>query len=58
MQGQVSKKSTHGNQKDKPASSSKVYALIEGQTTIISIVPDGSNVKKGDRRLRARLGFA
>jgi len=34
------------------------YCLVEGQTTIIRITPEGTKVKKGGSRLRAGLGGA
>jgi HlyD family secretion protein len=46
--GEDGKKATSENQKGDTAGSMKAYALVEGQTTIISIIPDGSKVKKGD----------
>jgi HlyD family secretion protein len=46
--GDGGKKATSGNQAGDTAGSMKAYALVQGQTTIISIVPDGSKVKKGD----------
>ena len=33
---------------DRPVRSEQAYCLVQGQTTIISIVPEGSLVKKGD----------
>ena len=41
-------KSTQGKRALKTAGDGKIYALVEGTTSIISLVPDGSTVKKGD----------
>jgi len=46
--GKASKKSTLRNQEGKTAGSTMVFSLVGGQNTIITIVPDGSKVKKGD----------
>jgi len=46
--GEYGKKAKSENQKGDTAGSIKAYALVEGQTTIISIIPDASKVKKGD----------
>jgi HlyD family secretion protein len=40
-------KSAKSIEKAKTADSGKVYSLVQGQTTIIMLVPDGSTVKKG-----------
>ncbi len=41
-------KSAQGKRALKAAGDGKIYALVEGTTSIISLVPDGSTVKKGD----------
>jgi HlyD family secretion protein len=45
--GKVGKKAIR-DRENNPAGSSKAYSLVEGQTTIIKILPDRSQVKKGE----------
>ena len=50
----VSQKLDSAFEKVKRTNSQKLYSLVEGQTAIVELVPDGSKVKKGQRRLLAR----
>jgi HlyD family secretion protein len=43
----AAQKSAKSIEKAKTADSGKVYSLVQGQTTIVMVVPDGSTVKKG-----------
>jgi RNA polymerase sigma factor (sigma-70 family) len=44
---ETSKKPGQQNQQGKTAGSHDIYCIVEGQTTIIKILPEGSPVKKG-----------
>ena len=45
----VSQKVDSAFEKVKSTNSQKLYSLVEGQTAIVELVPDGSKVKKGQR---------
>jgi HlyD family secretion protein len=46
-QVKAAQKSAQPGKKRKTADSERVYSLVQGQATIIMLVPDGSTVKKG-----------